>query len=112
MILAHAYPQTCGRTLYCSIQPTAWSYDSPARGGLQYKPSYEGDIIPKRGQYIFYLIKIGVITLENKRQTSYKEVKIGGTLYRVTSVFTGEKDLAKTLEQLAIRKVMAEKNAS
>lgn len=50
--------------------------------------------------------------MENKQQTSYKEVKIGGTLYRVTSVFTGEKDLAKTLEQLAIRKVMAEKNAS
>ena len=50
--------------------------------------------------------------MENKRQTSYKEVKIGGTLYRVTSVFTGEKDLAKTLGQLAIRKVMAEKNAS
>lgn len=53
MILAHAYPQTCGRTLYCLIQPTAWSYDSPAKGGLQYKPSYEGDIIPAREQYIF-----------------------------------------------------------
>ena len=42
-----------------------------------------------------------------KQQTSYKEVKIGGTLYRVTSVFTGEKNLAETLERLAVRKVMA-----
>ena len=69
------------------------SYDSPARGGLQH-------IL-----FILDFNKIGVITLENKQQTSYKEVKIGGTLYRVTSVFTGEKDLAK-------RQVMAEKNAS
>ena len=45
--------------------------------------------------------------MENKQQTSYKEVKIGGTLYRVTSVFTGEKNLAETLERLAVRKVMA-----
>ena len=40
--------------------------------------------------------------------TSYKEVQIGKTLYRVTSVFTGEKDLGKTLEQLAIRRAMSE----
>jgi len=40
-------------------------------------------------------------------QTSYREVRIGNTLYRVTSVFTGEKDLGKTLEQLAIRQAMA-----
>lgn len=40
--------------------------------------------------------------------TTYKEVRIGNTLYRVTSVFTGEKDLGKTLEQLAIRRAMAE----
>ena len=30
---------------------------------------------------------------------SYKEVRIGKTLYRVTSVFSGEKDLGRTLEQ-------------
>ena len=41
-------------------------------------------------------------------RTSYKEVKIGNTLYRVTSVFTGEKDLGQTLEQLAVRRAMAE----
>ena len=46
-----------------------------------------------------------------KQTTSYKEVKIGNTIYRVTSVFTGEKDLKKTLEQLAIRRVMAETSA-
>ncbi len=40
--------------------------------------------------------------------TSYKEVKIGNTLYCVTSVFTGEKDLEKTLEELAVRRAMAE----
>jgi len=40
--------------------------------------------------------------------TSYKEVQIGKTLYRVTSVFTGEKDLGQILEQLAVRRAMAE----
>ena len=40
--------------------------------------------------------------------TSYKEVRIGKTIYRVTSVFTGEKDLGETLEQLAVRRAMAE----
>ena len=41
-------------------------------------------------------------------QHRYKEIKIGKTLYRVTSVFTGEKDLGETLEQLAVRRAMAE----
>ena len=43
-----------------------------------------------------------------QQTTSYKEVKIGNTVYRVTSVYTGEKDLKQTLEQLAIRRVMAD----
>ena len=43
-----------------------------------------------------------------KQTTSYKEVRIGNTLYRVTSVYTGEKDLGKCLENLAIRRAMAE----
>ena len=47
-------------------------------------------------------------TMNRKPTTSYKEVRIGNTLYRVTSVFTGEKDLGKTLEQLAVRRAMAE----
>jgi len=41
-------------------------------------------------------------------QTSYREVRIGRTIYRVTSVFSGEKDLGKTLEQLALRRAMME----
>ena len=44
----------------------------------------------------------------NAFPTSYKEVKIGRTVYRVTSVFLGEKDLGKSLEQLAVRKAMTE----
>ena len=44
----------------------------------------------------------------NTPTTSYKEVKIGKTVYRVTSFFSGEKDLGKTLEQLAIRRAMSE----
>ena len=43
-----------------------------------------------------------------QQTTSYKEVRIGNTIYRVTSVYSGEKDLKQTLEQLAIRRVMAE----
>ena len=46
-----------------------------------------------------------------KQITSYREVKIGHTVFRVTSVFSGEKDLGKTLEKLAIRHVLTE-NAS
>ena len=46
-----------------------------------------------------------------KQITSSREVKIGHTVFRVTSVFSGEKDLGKTLEQLAIRRVLTE-NAS
>ena len=40
--------------------------------------------------------------------TTYKEVAIGTTVYRVTSVFLGEKDLGKTLEDLAVRKAMTD----
>ena len=47
----------------------------------------------------------------NTLTTSYKEVKIGKTIYRVTSFFSGEKDLGKTLEQLAIRRAMSETSA-
>lgn len=42
---------------------------------------------------------------------SYKEVRIGKTFYRVTSVFSGEKDLSRTLEQLAVRRAMTELDA-
>ena len=46
-----------------------------------------------------------------KYPTSFREVKIGRTLYRVTSVFKGEKELGSTLEKLAIRHVLDELNA-
>lgn len=38
--------------------------------------------------------------------STHKEVEVGNTTYRLTSTFLGEKDLGKTLEQLAIRKAM------
>ena len=47
-----------------------------------------------------------------KISTSYKEVTIGRTLYRVTSVFSGEKDLGHTLEQLAVNRAMSEFSSS
>ena len=40
--------------------------------------------------------------------SSYREVKIGRTIYRVTSIFTGEKDLGKTLEHLAVQRALTE----
>ena len=42
---------------------------------------------------------------------SYKEIRIGKTHYRVTIVFSGEKDLGRTLEQLAVRRAMTELDA-
>ena len=50
-------------------------------------------------------------SLEANYPTSYREVKIGRTLYCVTSVFTGEKELGPTLEKLAARRVLAEMDA-
>ena len=44
--------------------------------------------------------------------TSYREVRIGNTVYRVTSIFSGEKDLGKTLETLAVRSAMTESTQS
>ena len=38
--------------------------------------------------------------VERKPTSSYKEVRIGNTIYRVTSVFTGEKDLGRTWGQV------------
>jgi len=40
--------------------------------------------------------------------TTYREVRIGRTLYCVTSVFTGETDLTATLERLAVQRVLAD----
>ena len=40
--------------------------------------------------------------------TSYREKIIGRTLYRVTSVYKGEKELGAALEKLAVRSVLDE----
>ena len=40
--------------------------------------------------------------------TTYREIQIGRTIYRVTSVFLGEKDLGKALEDLAVRRALME----
>ena len=48
------------------------------------------------------------MTKQTTPTSSCKEVRIGKTIYRVTSFFSGEKDLGKTLEQLAVRHAMSE----
>ena len=48
------------------------------------------------------------MTKQTTPTSSYKEVRIGKTIYRVTSFFSGEKNLGKTLEQLAVRRAMSE----
>lgn len=48
------------------------------------------------------------MTNQTTQTTSYKKVRIGKTIYRVTSFFSGEKDLGRTLEQLAVRRAMSE----
>ena len=42
--------------------------------------------------------------------TTYHEKKIGRTLFRVTSVYKGEIELAKALEDLTIRKILRSEN--
>jgi hypothetical protein len=41
---------------------------------------------------------------------TYHERKIGNTLYRITSVYLGEIDLGKALEDLVVRRVLREIN--
>ena len=40
--------------------------------------------------------------------TTYREKKIGNTTFRITSVYLGGKDLKTTLEQLTVKRVLAE----
>ena len=49
---------------------------------------------------------------ERKPVTTYHEKELKGTLYRVTSVYTGKIDLAKALEELTVRKILEIENAS
>lgn len=48
------------------------------------------------------------MTKQTTPTSSYKEVRIGKTIYRVTSFFSGRKGPGKTLEQLAVRRAMSE----
>ena len=41
-----------------------------------------------------------------KPVSKYREKKIGKTLYQVTSIFNGEKELGGTLEKLAAQKII------
>lgn len=41
---------------------------------------------------------------------TYHEMKIGKTLYRITSVYLGKIDLDKALEDLAVKKILREIN--
>lgn len=40
--------------------------------------------------------------------SSCRQTQVGKAIYRVTSVFLGEKDFGQTLEQLIIRKAIAD----
>jgi len=44
--------------------------------------------------------------------TTYHEKKIGKTLYRVTSVYKGEFELGKALEDLTISKILRDENTA
>jgi len=46
-----------------------------------------------------------------KPVTTYREEKIKGTLYRVTSTYQGKVELAKALEELTVRKILQRENA-
>jgi hypothetical protein len=47
-----------------------------------------------------------------KQVTTYHEKKIGKTLFRVTSVYKGEFELGKALEDLTVRKILRAENAA
>lgn len=49
---------------------------------------------------------------KNEPLTSYHEVKIGRTLYRVTSVYKGEIELKKALEDLTVNKALRSEQAA
>lgn len=42
--------------------------------------------------------------MKKKTENIYKEVKKGDTIFRLKSVFEGDKDLKKILEKLAVKK--------
>ena len=55
-------------------------------------------------------MSVQTLNIENSNKsdypTTYREVQINGTLYRITSTFKGEKELGPTLEKLAVQHVL------
>jgi len=49
---------------------------------------------------------------ESTKKTTFHEQKVGRTWFRVTSVYNGDIDLARTLEDLIVRKVAAAQKTS
>ena len=49
---------------------------------------------------------------QKKPVTTYHEKKIGNCLYRVTSVYKGEIELGKALEELTVKKILALESAA
>jgi hypothetical protein len=47
-------------------------------------------------------------THDAKADNTYQEKQIGKTLYRITSLYKGEIDLQKALEDLIVRKILRE----
>ena len=43
---------------------------------------------------------------ESKEHTTYHELKVGQTLYRVTSIYEGNVKLDKVLEDVAVKRVI------
>lgn len=52
------------------------------------------------------------VSSTNKPITKYHERKISKTLYRVTSIYKGEIDFTKAIEDLIIRKILRDENVS
>ena len=49
---------------------------------------------------------------KGKVVSTYREVKIGKTLYRVTSVYLGKIDLQRAIEDYTVHKILIETNDS
>ena len=52
-------------------------------------------------------MKSKIIAVQNGTESpaTFREVKIGDTIYRLTSRFEGDKDLDATLQRLAIKQI-------
>ena len=64
--------------------------------------------VAKGGIVVDYADK--VVNSLNKPITTYHEKKIDKTLYRVTNIYKGEVDFARTIEDLTITKILRDEN--